>query len=151
MTDTPISRRTIGSVPLSLPNSPGSIVTTSFHSWPSPLEMCTIICRLVVDEEHGDLRRQVDLDVVARRLALGVPAVRLDADRSLHVLPQLVGEDARGLVAGHVEDELLVGPQSLLEEPAELAVDLADEETELGEALLNLADLAAGHAQAERL
>ena len=89
--------------------------------------------------------------MVARRLTLGVPAVRLDADRSLHVLPQLIGENARGLVAGHVEDEFLVGPQSLLEEPAVLAVDLADEETELGEALLNLADLAAGHAQSERL
>ena len=56
-----------------------------------------------------------------------------------------------GLVAGHVEDELLVGPQGLLEQRAELAVDLADEEAELVEALLHLADLRAGHAAAERL
>ena len=39
VTDTPISPRLIGSVPCSLPHSPGSMVTTSRHSSPVPLDM----------------------------------------------------------------------------------------------------------------
>ena len=59
--------------------------------------------------------------------------------RLLHELPHLVGEDARRLVPRDVHHELLERPDRLLEQRAELAVDLADEEAELVEALLYLA------------
>ena len=74
------------------------------------------------------------------RLALGVPAPRLDADRLLHLLPHLVGDDAVASSRGTLHHELLERPHRHLREVAELAVDRPDEEAELGEPLLDVCE-----------
>ncbi len=86
--------------------------------------------RLVVHEERGHLFGEVHLGVVLRA---GVRSARLDVDRLLHHLPQVVVDHAVHLVAGDLQHELLERPHRRLGLAAELAVDDARGECELDE------------------
>ena len=97
--------------------------------------------------EHGDdLLGKVDLGVIRR----GVRSTGLDHERVLHVVPHVGGDLTGRLVVGDAQHQLLVGPHRAPGLVAEVSVDRTWPEAQVGEALLHLRHVVAGHSLGER-